>query len=161
MPEVSKSEKSEQKESRPKNESKDIISDYDINMLIEDHTIESNQEVHKLISNIKEYTNLINQLAITEDVLIDIGIIKMVNYNFDKEAEKTEDNDEEDPLLSLITITEATKALEKVIRYQKSLEVRKEFKENKLIMLRKKLKKWCYEKTKNKKQLSILFFLGF
>ncbi|CAG8748965.1 16368_t:CDS:1 [Dentiscutata erythropus] len=135
--------------------------DDDIDILVEDLIVKTSSEVRELISNIEEYTNLINQLAITEDALMDISIIEMMNYEFDEEAEETKDNDEED--LSPpppITIAEATEALEKVIRYQESLEIEKVFKENELMMLRKKLKEWHYEKTKNKKQLSILSFFG-
>ncbi|CAG8779181.1 1996_t:CDS:2, partial [Cetraspora pellucida] len=120
-----------QEESRPENELEDVISEVDnVDMLVEDLSIENNPGVQELISNIEEYTHLIDQLVVTEDALTDEGIIKM-----------------------------ATKALEKVIKFQESLEVGKGFDEKELKMLRKKFKEWRYEREKNKKQLSILSFL--
>ncbi|CAG8513380.1 6708_t:CDS:2, partial [Gigaspora rosea] len=141
MPELEKNEQEEsrtknEQESRPENEPENVISeDDDVDMLVEDFSNENNPRVRELISNIEEYTNLIDQPAVTEDALTD-----------------------KDPPPSPPTITKATEALEKVIRYQESLEVIKGFKENELMMLQRKLKEWCYEKTKNKKQLSILSF---
>ncbi|CAG8801788.1 10034_t:CDS:2, partial [Racocetra persica] len=119
--------KESEQENRPENEPEDVISEVDnVDMLLENLSVENNPKVQELISNIKEYTNLIDQPVITKDILTD----------------------------------EAVEALEKVIRYQESLEVRKGFKENELMALRKKLKEWYYEKDKNKKQLSILSFFG-
>ncbi|CAG8551586.1 28803_t:CDS:2 [Racocetra persica] len=95
--------KESKQENRPENESENVISEVDdIDMLLEDLSVENNPEYRR----------------------------------------------------------NAIEALEKVIRYQESLEVRKGFKENELIALRKKLKEWHYEKDKNKKQLSNLSFFG-
>ncbi|CAG8819792.1 21628_t:CDS:1, partial [Dentiscutata erythropus] len=54
----------------------------------------------------------------------------------------------------------AIEALEKVIRYQESLDVGIGFDEYELVTLRKKLKEWRSEKEKNKKQSSLLSFFG-
>ncbi|CAG8701861.1 10241_t:CDS:2, partial [Scutellospora calospora] len=132
MPEASEPneyrEEDEQEESMLEN---DVISEVDdVDMLVEDLSVENYSEVQELKSNIEEYAYLIDQLVITEDVLTDEGIIEM-----------------------------ATEALEKVIKFQESLEVRKGFNEQELKVLRKKFKEWRYERDKNKKQLSILSFL--
>ncbi|CAG8531246.1 8996_t:CDS:2 [Cetraspora pellucida] len=66
-------------------------------------------------------------------------------------------------MISQPTATEdllTDEALEKVIRYQESLDVGHGFDENELKTLRKKLREWRYEKEKNKKQSSLLFFFN-
>ncbi|CAG8788091.1 10837_t:CDS:2, partial [Gigaspora rosea] len=87
--------------------------------------VSENFRSHELISNIEKYTDLIDQPAATKDILMDIGIIEMVNYEFDEEDKETKDNDKEDSPPPQITITKAMEALEKIIRYQESLEVEK------------------------------------
>ncbi|CAG8520346.1 9206_t:CDS:2, partial [Cetraspora pellucida] len=66
-------------------------------------------------------------------------IIKIVKHNFKDNSEVSDDN-KLLPLL-LVTVTKAVEALKKVIRYQKSLEAKKEFNENRLKILRKTFKK--------------------
>ncbi|CAG8788379.1 16602_t:CDS:1 [Dentiscutata erythropus] len=158
--EESRLEESEMRESGPENELQDEASeDNDVVMLINDLPIENTPEAQELINNIKEYADLINQLVETEDILMDEGIIEMVNYEF-RDDDETDDEKEELPPPPPITNTEAVDALEKVIRYQESLDVGKGFNESGLMMLQKKLKEWRYEKEQNKKQASILSFFN-
>ncbi|CAG8522982.1 4519_t:CDS:2 [Racocetra persica] len=138
MPEASESneyreEEGSQEESRPENELEDVISEVDdIDMLVEDLSIENNPEVQELISNIKKYTHLIDQPVMIEDALTDKRIIEMINYE----------------------------SIRKIIKFQESLKVRKGFDKKELKVLRKQFKEWYYEREKNKKHLSILSFLG-
>ncbi|CAG8476012.1 11483_t:CDS:2, partial [Scutellospora calospora] len=90
---------------------------------------ETNPIAQELRSNIDEFIYMIDQPTVTEDVLTNEGIIET-----------------------------AIEALEKVIRYQESLEAGNRFDENGLIMLRKRLKEWRSEKEKAKKQSSLLSF---
>ncbi|CAG8808238.1 2962_t:CDS:2, partial [Gigaspora margarita] len=63
---------------RPENELEDVISEIDdIDMLAEDFLIKNNPGVQELISNIEEYTHLIDQLVITKNVLTDERIVEM------------------------------------------------------------------------------------
>ncbi|CAG8609645.1 3924_t:CDS:2 [Gigaspora rosea] len=139
-------------ESRPENELEDVISEVDdVDMLAENFSIENNPGAQELI----------NQPVVTEDALTDKGIIEMVNYEFRDDDDEPDDDDDNEPSLpSPINITEATEALEKVIKFQKSLEVGKGFDKKELKVLRKKFKEWRYEREKNKKQLPISSFLG-
>ncbi|CAG8841716.1 38771_t:CDS:2, partial [Gigaspora margarita] len=146
MPETSKLE-----ESKSDNELQDETTNDNDNvaLLLEDLSAETNLVVQELSNNIEEYIQMIDQLAATEDILTDEGIIKMVMDEFHDKETNNDDNNEE-PLPSPITITKPVEALKKVIR----------FNENGLIMLRKKLKEWQYEKDKSKKQTSILSFFN-
>ncbi|CAG8749012.1 16267_t:CDS:2, partial [Gigaspora rosea] len=117
-------------ESESDNEFQDETTNVDdATMLLEDLSAETNPTVQELTDNIEEYIQMIDEPAATEDVLTDEGIIEM-----------------------------AAEALEKVIRYQESLDVGNGFDENGLIILRKKFKEWRYEKDKAKKQTSIISF---
>ncbi|CAG8755996.1 13010_t:CDS:2, partial [Gigaspora rosea] len=103
----------------------------DVAMLACDLSHETNPAAQELESNINEYIYMIDQPTVTEDILTDDGIIEA-----------------------------AIEALEKVIRYQESLDVGIGFDEYELVTLRKKLKKWRSEKEKNKKQSFLLSFFG-
>ncbi|CAG8667749.1 9811_t:CDS:1, partial [Diversispora eburnea] len=71
-------------------------------------------------------------------VLTDEGIIEIVIHEFCNNDDES-DNEEGSLPPPPITIIEAIDALKKVISYQESLEVRKEFNENELSILRKGL----------------------
>lgn len=124
-------------------ESEDELQDENTNindaaMLLGNLSAETNPMVQELESNIEEYIRMIDQLTITEDVLTDEGIIEMVLDEFHEEEEDDDyydDDDDDDPPPPPITITEAIEALEKVIRFQESLDIGNRFDENKLIML--------------------------
>ncbi|CAG8712037.1 1835_t:CDS:2, partial [Cetraspora pellucida] len=136
-------------------------SENDINnaaILVNDLLVKNNLEAQELINNIEEYTYMIDQSAITEDVLTDEGIIEMVKNEFRKE--ESNDSDEGSLPPPPVTLIEAVEALEKIISYQESLEVGKSFNENGLVMLRKQLKEWYYKREKNKKQASLLSFFN-
>ncbi|CAG8573044.1 21223_t:CDS:2, partial [Gigaspora rosea] len=105
-------------------------------LLLEDLSVETDLE---LSNNIEEYIQMIEQPAVTEDVLTDKGIIEMVMDEF-RDNETDDDDNDEEPSPHPITITEAIEALEKVIRYQEGLDVGKRFDKNGLMMLQKKLK---------------------
>ncbi|CAG8679897.1 9475_t:CDS:2, partial [Cetraspora pellucida] len=97
-------EEKKRQESRPKNKLENVISEVDnIDMLAKDLLIENDLKVQELISNIEKYIYLVDQPVITENALTDQKIIKIV-----------------------------TEALEKVIKFQKSFEVRKGFNEKEL-----------------------------
>ncbi|CAG8843497.1 15551_t:CDS:2, partial [Racocetra persica] len=90
--------KESEQDSRPENKFKNIISEVnDIDILIEDLLVENNLKVQELINE---------------------GIIEMINYEFDEDKEEAKNNNDENPLLLSITITETIEALKKVIRYQ-------------------------------------------
>ncbi|CAG8694917.1 17160_t:CDS:2, partial [Gigaspora rosea] len=91
-------EKEDRQKSRPENELEDVIFKVDdVDMLVEDFSIENNLGVRELISNIEEYTHLIDQLVITEDVLTDEEIIEIVNYEFRDDNDETDNNDDDKP----------------------------------------------------------------
>ncbi|CAG8757500.1 18263_t:CDS:2, partial [Racocetra persica] len=127
------SKTSELKESESDNELQDKTTNNNVvvALLLKDLSAETDLVAQELSNNIEEYIQIIDQPAMTEDILIDKDIIEI-----------------------------AVEVLEKVIRYQKDLNIEKEFDENGLIMLQKKLKEWQYEKDKSKKQTSILFFFN-
>ncbi|CAG8684232.1 5388_t:CDS:1, partial [Cetraspora pellucida] len=85
--------------------------------LVSDLSSETNLIAQKLRSNVNEFIYMIDQPTVTEDILTDEGIIEIVLNEF---CEEEKDNNE--LLLLPITITEAIKALEKIIKYQKSLK---------------------------------------
>ncbi|CAG8832750.1 6644_t:CDS:2, partial [Gigaspora margarita] len=93
---------------------------------------ETNLGVQELSNNIKEYIQIIDQIAVTEDILMNEGIIEIVMDEF-RDNETDDDNSNEEPPSPPITIMEAIEVLEKVIR--------KGFDKNGLIILWKKLKK--------------------
>ncbi|CAG8844410.1 34994_t:CDS:2, partial [Gigaspora margarita] len=98
-------EEEDRQESSQENELEDVISkvDDDVDMLVEDFLIENN---------------------------LDEGIIEMVNYEFRDDNDENDDNNDDEPSPPPpITITKATEALKKVIKFQESLEVRKGFNE--------------------------------
>ncbi|CAG8555072.1 34452_t:CDS:2, partial [Racocetra persica] len=66
--------------------------------------------------DIEEYSKLIDQPVIIEDILTDEDIIEMVKHDFKDNSEVSDDNNEPPPP-PLVTVTEAVKALKKVIRY--------------------------------------------
>ncbi|CAG8777227.1 8616_t:CDS:1, partial [Gigaspora margarita] len=127
-------EKEDRQESSQENELEDVISEVDdnVDMLVEDFSIENNPGVQELIDNIEEYIHLIDQLVVTEDALMDKGIIEMVNYEFHNDDNKTDNNNNDELSPPPITTTETTEALEKVIKFQESLVVRKGFNEKEL-----------------------------
>ncbi|CAG8489543.1 1906_t:CDS:2 [Cetraspora pellucida] len=126
--------------------------------LVNNLSVENNLRAQELINNIEEYTYMIDQLAIIENVLTDEGIIEMVKNKFCEE--KSDDSDEESLPPPSVTLIEAVKALEKIISYQESLKIRKDFNENGLVILRKQLKEWYYKREKNKKQALFLSFFN-
>ncbi|CAG8796508.1 17383_t:CDS:1, partial [Cetraspora pellucida] len=90
---------------------------------------ENNPVIQELSDSIKEYFQMIDQPAMIEDVLIDEAIIEMVMNEF-CDNETDDDDDDEESLPPPITIIEAIRALEKVIRYQEGLDDGKEFDKN-------------------------------
>ncbi|CAG8834200.1 35636_t:CDS:2, partial [Racocetra persica] len=82
----------------------------DIDILIDDLSVDNSPKVQQLIQDIEEYSYLIDQPVITEDIFTDEGIIEIVKHNF-------EDN-------------KAVEVLKKVIRYQEGLEAEKGFDED-------------------------------
>ncbi|CAG8517124.1 10278_t:CDS:2 [Diversispora eburnea] len=97
----------------------------------------SNPETQQLIFNIEKYIYIIDQLARTEDILTENIIIKIAINEFYNNNKTDDDKTDDDKRLlsSPITVTEAIEVLKKVISYQKSLEVRKEFNKNELKIL--------------------------
>ncbi|CAG8786634.1 34484_t:CDS:1, partial [Racocetra persica] len=82
----------------------------------------TNPMTQELKDNIEEYIYMIDQPTTTEDLLTDEGIIEMVIDKFRKDDD--DDEDDKEPPPPPINMTEAIEALEKVIRYQESLDVR-------------------------------------
>ncbi|CAG8840801.1 24444_t:CDS:2, partial [Racocetra persica] len=104
---------SELKKSKSNNELQDKTTNNNIvvALLLKDLSAETDLVAQELSNNIKEYIQIIDQPATTEDILMDKDIIEI-----------------------------AVEVLEKVRRYQKGLDIEKGFDENVLIMLQKKLK---------------------
>ncbi|CAG8513830.1 16203_t:CDS:2 [Dentiscutata erythropus] len=86
-------------------------------MLVSDLLYETNLAAQELESNINEYIDMIDQPTMTEDILTDD-----------------------------VTMAEAIEVLEKVIRYQESLDFGIGFDKYELAALRKRLKEWRSEK---------------
>ncbi|CAG8749839.1 25683_t:CDS:1, partial [Gigaspora rosea] len=127
-------------------------------MLVSDFLHETNPATQELEININEYIYIIDQPTVTEDILIDDGIIEAVMDEFGEDNNNDDDDDKPPP--PPVTMAEAVEALEKVIRYQESLDLGIGFDEYELVTLRKRLKEWRSEKEKNKKQSSLLSFFG-
>jgi len=134
----------------------DILEIDDTTMLVNDLSMNTNPVAQQLAQDVEEYICMIDQSIATEDGLTDEGIVEMVKAEF---QDNNETDDDEPPLLPPVTITEAIEALKKVIRYQESLEMGKGFDEKGLMMLRKKLREWGYEKEEAKKQVSLMSFI--
>ena len=125
-------------------------------ILVNDLLININPVAQQLAQDIEEYIRTIDQPIEIENGLNDEGIIEMVKAEF---HDNNETDDDEPPPPPSVTITEAIEALKKVIRYQESLEMGKRFDEKGLLMLRKKLREWGYEKEEAKKQVSLMSFI--
>ncbi|CAG8501965.1 20701_t:CDS:1, partial [Gigaspora rosea] len=96
--------------------------------------------------------------TVTKDILTDNGIIEAIMDEFGEDNDDDDDDDKPPP--PPVTMAKADEALEKVIRYQESLDLGIGFDEYELVTLRKRLKKWRSEKEKNKNQSSLLSFFG-
>src|SRR5690349_19436161 len=68
----------------------------DIDMLIDDLSVNDSLKVQQLIQDIEEYSYLIDQPVIAEDILTDEGIIEMVKHDFEDNS-KVSNNDDELP----------------------------------------------------------------
>ncbi|CAG8593567.1 3759_t:CDS:2 [Ambispora gerdemannii] len=75
-----------------------------------------------------------SEITKTENALIDKDIIKMIIHEFRNSNDETDDEEESSSPPPII-ITEAIDILKQVISYQESLEVKKGFNENELIIL--------------------------
>ncbi|CAG8791954.1 16462_t:CDS:2, partial [Gigaspora rosea] len=105
-----------------------------------------------------EINNVAMLPTVTEDILTDDSIIEAVMDEFGEDND--DDNDDDEPPPPPVTMVEAVEALEKIIRYQESLDLGIGFDEYELVTLRKRLMEWRSEKEKNKKQSSLLSFFG-
>ncbi|CAG8831035.1 33445_t:CDS:1, partial [Racocetra persica] len=110
-------------EKEPQEETTEIN---DAAMIVDDlSAAATNPMTQELKDNIEEYIYMIDQPTTTEDLLTNEYIIEMVIDEFYEDNE-----DDKEPPPPPITMIEAIEALEKVIRYQESLDVRHGFDEN-------------------------------
>ncbi|CAG8787351.1 18803_t:CDS:1, partial [Racocetra persica] len=93
--EISKSEESES-DNKFQNKTTDID---DTTILLKDLSAKTNLTIQELTDNIEEYIQIINQLAVTEDILTDEDIIEMIIDEFCKDKTNDDNKNDEELLL--------------------------------------------------------------
>jgi hypothetical protein len=115
----------------------------------------------QLADSMKSYCDIVDESLLTEDIMTEKQIIKMVRTEFHPEPEIPDsDEEKEEPPPPCVTAAEALNALHILIQFQEQQQDDKGFKPKELEILRKRVNDFEKLKEELKKQTSLTQFFS-